>query len=293
MISKQITPALSVDMSSEIRPILQDIISPLPDKLAVATSSGIDSASILIAALDCDKEVSVISFTLADRQSKDFRTARGLARKFGLEFIPVFLPVLPEPVLRRVEEVIRVLRLPGSNYDLKLKKTTVDCLFPWIDTFAKLQEVKISTLATGIGADGHFALSKEAYIHYRETREKFQEYRRKMFNKPDVNQIISRAILSKQYGIDVICPYFDKRIFDLYAGKDWYEVNKPRQKEVVRREFPEVEGISSNVHQNLQSGDNGISEIIAKVVISELSPGSKSPLPGMNKLDKLAKAGKL
>tara|TARA_R100001510_G_scaffold15226_1_gene12641 strand:- start:12622 stop:13464 length:843 start_codon:yes stop_codon:yes gene_type:complete len=280
-------------MSSELRPILQDIISPLPGKLAVATSSGIDSASTLLAALDCNKEVSVISFTLADRQSKDFRTARGLARKFNLEFIPVFLPVLPEPVLRRVEEVIRVLRLPGSNFDLKLKKTTVDCLFPWIDTFEKLQEVKISTLLTGIGADGHFALSKEAYINYRETREKFQEYRRKCFNTPDYNQIISRAILSKQYGIDVICPYFDKRIFDLYAGKDWYEVNKPRQKEVVRREFPEVEGISNNVHQILQGGDSGISETIAKVVISELSPGSKSPLPGMNKLDKLAKAGKL
>ena len=54
-------------MSSNLRQILQDCLHPLPNNITVGTSAGIDSASLVLSALDIGKQVSIISFTLEDR----------------------------------------------------------------------------------------------------------------------------------------------------------------------------------------------------------------------------------
>ena len=77
-------------MSSNLRQILQDCLHPLPNNITVGTSAGIDSASLVLSALDIGKQVSIISFTLEDRRSKDFLGAKKLADIFDLQFIPIF-----------------------------------------------------------------------------------------------------------------------------------------------------------------------------------------------------------
>jgi asparagine synthetase B (glutamine-hydrolysing) len=280
-------------MSSDLRSILQSIIEPLPENVCVATSAGIDSQSVAMSALDCNKKVTIVSFTLADRQSKDFITARRLSRTLGLEFIPVFLPIEPLIVFSRVKDIIRTLTNEEPSYPGKIKKTTVECLFPWVDLFKALDKKNMRTLLTGIGADGHFALSKSAYIHNRDSLESFQDFRNKTFATPDYNQIITREIIAKKHKIDIVCPYFDSRVFDLYKNRDWYELNRPRQKETVRQEFPELEGIADNKHTNLHMGDSGIALLVGEVTKEMVTPGKKTPIGAYNILEKLGRSGEL
>ena len=79
---------------NNIRTVLQDILRPLPQKILVATSGGIDSSAVVLSALDIGKEIEIISFTFKDWFSQDFKAATRLAEKFNLKFIPVYLIAL-------------------------------------------------------------------------------------------------------------------------------------------------------------------------------------------------------
>ena len=59
---------------SNIRTVLHEILRPITSKIAVATSGGIDSASLVMAAKDLDKKQIIVSFTFDDFESHDSRT---------------------------------------------------------------------------------------------------------------------------------------------------------------------------------------------------------------------------
>jgi NH3-dependent NAD+ synthetase len=268
-------------------------LKPLPNKIVVGTSAGIDSASLVVAGLDIGKEVTVSSFTLSDRQSNDFKGAKRLADHFGLDFMPVQIPVDPDTILSRVFHIIRTLTHPDTNYELKLKKTTIECILPWLFLMSDMKKHGHTNLVTGIGADSHFALSKRAMIHYREPQEKFQEFRTEYFGKPDAGQSESLPIFGNQYGVHITSPYFEQAVFDIYKNATWHELNKPRQKETVRREYPEVDGICENKHVNFQLGDSGIAALIGEVTRSRVAPKAKSPVKAYNILQNRGRAGML
>ena len=50
-------------MNGLVRPTLRKLIAPLPNQIAVSMSGGIDSSSVIVAALDEGKDVTVFSFT--------------------------------------------------------------------------------------------------------------------------------------------------------------------------------------------------------------------------------------
>ena len=55
-----------VEKPNNIRSVLQETLKPLKSKIAIATSGGIDSASLVMAARDLDKKQTVVSFTFDD-----------------------------------------------------------------------------------------------------------------------------------------------------------------------------------------------------------------------------------
>lgn len=263
-------------MSDTIRSLLRDIIDPLPQDVVVSTSAGIDSGSIVLSALDVGKNVTVMSFTLDDRESRDFQAARRIADKFGLSFLPVKIPTDQDVIYSIVKSLVVQLRTS--------KKTTIECLVPFMVALPMLRDKDHRTLITGSAADGHFGLSKKAMIHFRQPQPIFQSFRHQYFAKSDPAQTKSLPYLSEQYGVRTCAPYVDRRIFDLWRYASWDDLNTPRQKEVVRREFPELDDLCMNRHVNLQLGDSGIAKTVGELIRRQVTPQAKSPVSAYNEL---------
>ena len=100
---------------NNIRTVLQDILRPLPQKILVATSGGIDSSAVVLSALDIGKEIEIISFTFKDWFSQDFKAATRLAEKFNLKFIPVYLPIESDEIVNTVNYLIKVIKCKKKN----------------------------------------------------------------------------------------------------------------------------------------------------------------------------------
>jgi asparagine synthetase B (glutamine-hydrolysing) len=266
-------------MSEEnIRIALQKIIKPLPKKISVATSGGIDSSAVVVSALDVGKEVEVISFTFEDWLSQDFKSAKKLAEQFGLKFIPVYLPIESNEIINTVNYLIKVVRCK--------KKTAIECIFPFYYLIQTMLRSECKTLVTGVAADGHFGLSKKAMIHYSRDDLKFRKFRQDYFSNLESAGTKRLIELCKINKIQLSNPYFDPSVFSLWINKNWQELNKPRQKEAIRKWFPELDCLKIKPHTNLQLGDSKIAERIGSAVISKYKPNAKSPVGIYNRIAK-------
>jgi hypothetical protein len=59
-----------------LRDLFKEILSPLPNRIAVATSGGISSAALLASAVEAGKTPTVTSFTFEGHYSTDFLYAK-------------------------------------------------------------------------------------------------------------------------------------------------------------------------------------------------------------------------
>ena len=158
-----------VEKPNNIRTVLQETLKPIKNKIAIATSGGIDSASLVMAARDLDKKQTVVSFTFDDFESHDFKSARLLAMHYDIDFLPVILPSDQNEIVETVHYLIKKIKCK--------KKSAIECMFPFVYLLKILKENKIKTLVTGLAADGHFGLSKRAMIHYSKDDKKFKQLR--------------------------------------------------------------------------------------------------------------------
>ena len=264
-------------MSQTIRDVLGGLIADLPEQdIAVGGSGGMDSSSLVLSALDAGKAVTVVSFTLNDRHSADFKAARRLADQFGLEFLPVLLPTDVDVINSQVRWIVESFRTS--------RKTTVECLFPFVTAFPAIAAAGLDRLLVGHCAGVHFGLSKKAMIHYSHTPDLFRQYRREQMARPDQSQQVSLPTMGRAFGVEVSMPYATSDVFDLWIGLTWEEMNKPRQKEVVRREFPELAPLKVTQHRNFQVGDSGIAETVGEAVRQKITPTAKSAVSAYNRL---------
>ena len=259
-----------------IRNTLASLIEPLPTSLPIATSGGIDSSSLTLAARDAGKEPIIVSFTLADRESSDFVAGRKLAGHFGFEFRPVLLPVDGDVIC---EDVVRLIRCYGAR-----RKTAIECLWPYLHVLKTLKSLNHSVLLTGNSADGHFALSRKAMVRYkvRESKEQFQRFRQHFYANPESSQIGFLHRIYGAEGVEIHTPWFEPAVFSLFEDCTWEDVNKPRQKEAVRSEFPELDELRIAGYSPLQLGDSGIAATVGDAVRRRYAPEAKSPVRAYN-----------
>lgn len=231
-----------------IRDVLLRSLEGIPDSdVAVFLSAGIDSRSILYGLLEVGKTPHAYSFTLADRESRDFSMARAIARSEGVDFHPILLPTSKESLLRDVYNLHDALWCR--------KKTEYVCTWPFLYAYRAVEERYISD---GMCADGHFCLSKRGMMHY---RDRVDEFRMDYWGSPNCGQRHQHELLQRMHGKVVVRPYMKREMIDRFWGSTWDDVNRPRQKQPILDCFPE-KFASQKVfpHTNLQLGDSGISE---------------------------------
>jgi hypothetical protein len=244
--------AVDVTLRATLRHGLNEFLKTRPGPVAVSLSGGIDSASLLRVLQDIGRQVVAYSFTLAGHLSSDFSRARQIARTFDCRFVPIFLPTDPEALSDDLDRLIDL----GCK-----KKTAIECLWPYLYLVPAVEE---RALVVGHCADGHFGVSKKAMIHYRYDTALLDGYRHKLFDDPGYAQTDLLGKLCGRYGLPTTAPYRADPVRAFFEGRSWREVNTPRQKEAIRREFPELDALCIGQHQNLQKGDSGIAALFEK-----------------------------
>jgi|TARA_Y100000033_G_scaffold34074_1_gene32692 asparagine synthetase B (glutamine-hydrolysing) len=267
-----------VEKQNNIREVLQDILRPLPNKICIATSGGIDSSALVVSALDIGKEVQIISFTFKDWFSHDFKSAHKLAKKFNLTFVPVYLPNDENEIIETVKHLIKKV---GCE-----KKSAIECMFPFFYVAKRMNYYGDKTLVTGIAADGHFGLSKKAMIHYSKDNAKFKKLRQDYFSNMENAGTKKLIKIFKMHNLQISNPYFEPSVFSLWIDKNWEQLNKPRQKEAIRKFYPELDELKIKPHTNLQLGDSMIAQRVGNAVISKYKPYAKSPVGIYNRIAK-------
>lgn len=242
-----------------IRKQLIDLSKNLPyNDVAICLSAGVDSQSICFALLEAGKNVTAYSFTLQDRESRDFVMAREVSKLFDIQFVPVILPTDVETLKKDVLTL-------HSKYKCK-KKTEYECSWPFLYLYPKVKE---PILAHGIGSDGHFCLSKKGMMHF---KDRIEEYRDAYWQRPNGGEKLQHEIFSAEYNKLIFEPYKDKSIIDYFRGTTWDEVNKPKQKQPILNSFPEYfDKFKVYPHTNYQLGDSGISELFELLLTTDFN----------------------
>ena len=233
-------------------------------KAAVLLSSGVDSNSVLFACLELGIDVTAYSFTLEDRESRDFKYARETAKVLGVPF-------------RAVKLKKSVSHLQGfMQYALKMgarSKPDFECFWPMLIAMRKIAKDGIPWVLSATSADSHFALSKKASMHY---RDKTDAYRIAVFRKRNTGQKILLRTEAARLGVNYLTVYDGTRMCSELHGLSYDELNLPRQKQPIRDSFPEYfDRIKTTNHTNLQLGDSGIAEHFKILLKTDWNPDGR------------------
>lgn len=226
---------------------------------SVLMSAGIDSHGVLFSCLEAGISPVLTSFTLDDRESRDFKAARHAAEFFGLNFRPIILSTDLDKLKRNI--------LAMAKYGVK-GKTSFECLWPMFTAFKQIDE---QVVFSGYGADAFFALSKRGTMHYKDNvsayaLEAFEKYRQP---SSQLNQLKEYAA---SLGIEYSPPWISEVMQSQASDNNytWQEMNKPKQKNPVREQYSEyLEGCMIFNHTNYQLGDSGISELFQKLLLDK------------------------
>ena len=212
----------------------------VPDnEVAVTLSGGVDSQSVAFCAHRLGKKITAYTMYVNGIVSKDAQHAIDVAEHFGWD-----IEAIDVPIDALIEDFMRLI----NDYKCK-KKTQVECTFPFLYVYPRIQE---RCVLSGWAADGYYGLSKRCALHYKEPKEKFDEFRDEYFGAENVVGINQQYLLSKEYDKQFIVPYMYQRVKDHMYTFDWYQMNKPYQKHVVVEAFPEFKEIKVRKHESLQ-----------------------------------------
>lgn len=272
---KELTPIVREELAGKVRDLVLDALRPAERGTGVLLSGGVDSQLVLRALLELEREPVALSFRRAGRESRDWILAKETADEFHVPFVDVVLPADPETLEMYVRWAV--------PYGLR-NKAGIECFWPRARAIQAAIEKGCPAIATGDGGDGYHVLSKKGMIHYRDTVEQMDAFRRWYFGRPDWSQVETIRRYARERGLPVYMPLDQVGLLELFTGLSWDEVNRPKQKILLREAFEIPDRIPK--HTNLQLGDSGIAESF-----EQLTPeGAKSPVVLYNRLAREADA---
>ena len=219
---------------------------------AILLSGGVDSLSVAFAADNLGKKITAYSFCLKDNLSYDYKFAESTAHHFGWGFEGIQIDMSDFE-----DKFLELVRLKC------VKKTHFECVFPFLYVYPQIKEKYV---LSGWAADGYFGVSKKANIHYKHTKEKFDEFRDDYFQPKNQAGYIWHRKVSDMHDKIFVTPYLSQSVKEYFYQFTWEELNKPKQKHHVREAFEQFSLNVPKPHMNLQIG-SGITKAFEKLVL--------------------------
>lgn len=239
----------------DVKGCLERYLEPYDEPIAVLLSAGMDSHAVLFSLLELKKDIVVYSFTLEDRESRDFRMAKKTAEEFGLPFKAIYLPTSMPKVKKGLKDVVTTLGATG--------KSAIECL--WALKYA-VDRIDERYITSGLAADIYFVLSKKGCMHYKDCADDYRIPRWKAVRKPGSQTSMLKAYC-KTVGKQWLSPWLTKDMMLEFKGTSWDDVNKPQQKQPLRHQYAEyLTRVRVYQHTNLQLGDSGISKLFTQLL---------------------------
>lgn len=248
---------MNLTLSQELKQVLLNQLKYIEDNnVALFLSAGIDSRALLFLLLELKKNVHIYTFRLDGVYSRDFKVAKQLAEFYNLEFTEVILPSDMHTLKTDLLYLINDLNLR--------KKTDIECT--WAMLYA-IKAVKEKYILAGLGADGHFVISKKGMIHYRHSVELMNQFRQQLFSNPNYAQLQTLKCICDNYDKKIISPFINTDVINLFKDTSWDEINRPKQKQIIIDMYPsEFAKNKFFEHTNFQKGDSGISKHFEKLL---------------------------
>lgn len=249
---------------SDYRKLLEEVILKQCEgkkNIAVALSGGIDSAHILFALLSLGKSVRTYSLHREGIISTDYRLSEKNSKILNVPFTEVILP-----------NKLDMSRLVHIMKDHTLKnKAAVECTYTMDHVWEAMQKDGVDCVFSGVSNDNYFGTTKTASIHFSQTLELNQQFRREHFDWLDYDktgrwvygkQVQVWSDLAKERGIHLAVPAYDRKVYEFFYPIHWKTMNTPKQKYPCWAIYPEyVSKCSLEKHSDLQCGDTQIREL--------------------------------
>ena len=141
------------------------------------------------------------------------------------------------------------------------------------------KNIKENILINGLGADGHFCISKKGMIHY---KDKIQEFRDGLFLNENYAQKLINIKMAKYYNKTTIIPYLEKQMIEEFKDTTWDSINKPRQKQATLNNYKDYfSRIKVRNHINLQLGDSKIEKNLEQLINSDWNVNNYKSIVGI------------
>lgn len=211
-----------------IRELLKNSIKksiPSSRPLALAFSGGTDSLCILWVCLEIGVIPRLYTYYLKGINSEDLNCARRIKRKYDLDLVEISIPSDVETLKTDVENII----LAGVQ-----GKVNIQCMH---GHYYLAKFVREKVILNGSGVDGLYGSYKSAAIIGKKDHSKFQRMRLKYLQNPNSDAMRYQNVCYSNYGIQIIFPYCDPTITKYLLSLTWKEMNQPKLKNIIYKEF--------------------------------------------------------
>jgi len=218
------------DVAALWREKLLTTMQPYID-LPIMLSGGVDSGTLLCAALELGGRPPCYSFKLTGPDIPDVQVARKMANDFDLPFTLIVIPRNEEQLLNDIREVISLLGVS--------KKASVQCSQP---VMYMCRQMKADGFDRAIVGTGAVCLDdkKVAMLWAKEGEESARAYRAAKLNDKNTNCGTGNMHrMGRICGVPLVEPYSEEPLVSHALALDYAELNRPKQKGIALRAFPD------------------------------------------------------
>ena len=196
--------------------------------IAVSFSGGLDSQCILYSLLELGKKPNLYIYYVKDYPSPDLKRSRKIAKILDLKLVET---IIPNDFETLVKDVITLIKMGITG------KVDIQCNH---GQMYLAKAVKEKTLFSGSGADTLYGVFKSVIIASSKDPILFNSLRIKMLSKPNFQKIHEENIFRK-HGITLKYPFHEPKMEDYLLSYSWAEINKPRNKYIIVKDYPEIQ----------------------------------------------------
>lgn len=256
-----------LDMLPDLREALKaelthHMYSDIPP--AVPLSGGMDSQVILFSLLDLGVKPITYTFCLEGHESRDLRYAKATAKEFGVEHRTLWLKKDPDQIMKYVRYMLHETKNPSKSF--------MCCLWPQLTLLKRIKRDGLRHMIIGLASDWYYASSRKWGQMAKALNIPMDEIVIRTFRNID-EQVLTLRCEAMTMGMTVEVPHSSSVVLARMLGskRTYNDVNKPRQKELLRRCFePELLRTTVGAQAPFNCGDSGINEYFDSVVLNSV-----------------------